>query len=168
MIRATFAAVPARLPVLWAKAMVFAMTTLAVTVPSVVVAFLVGQSIFKAKNLQTTLGGPGVLRAVLGAALYLTVVGVLGLGLGALLRNTAAGISALFGVLFVLPIIVRFLPSSWAEPIDKYLPNTVGEAITHVHPDPSALGPWTGFGLFCGYAAVVLVAAAVNLRRRDA
>jgi ABC-type transport system involved in multi-copper enzyme maturation permease subunit len=168
MIRATFAAVPARLPVLWAKAMVFAMTTLAVTVPSVVVAFLVGQSIFKAKNLQTTLGEPGVLRAVLGAALYLTVVGVLGLGLGALLRNTAAGISALFGVLFVLPIIVRFLPSSWAEPIDKYLPNTVGEAITHVHPDPSALGPWTGFGLFCGYAAVVLVAAAVNLRRRDA
>jgi ABC-type transport system involved in multi-copper enzyme maturation permease subunit len=168
MIRATFAAVPARLPVLWAKTMVFATTTLAVTVPSVIVAFLVGQSIFKAKDLQTSLAEPGVLRAVLGAALYLTVVGVLGLGLGALLRNTAAGISALFGMLFVIPIIVRFLPSSWADPITTYLPNTAGEAITHVHPDPSALGPWVGFGLFCGYAAAVLVAAAINLRRRDA
>ncbi len=168
MIRATFAAVPARLPVLWAKAMVFATTTLVVTVPSVLVAFLVGQSILKAKHLEASLGDPGVLRAVLGAALYLTVVGVLGLGLGALLRNTAAGISSLFGILFVVPIIVRFLPSSWADPITTYLPNTVGEAITHVHPDASALAPWAGFGLFCGYAAVVLIAAGINLRRRDA
>ena len=53
-------------------------------------------------------------------------------------------------------------------PHHTYLPNTVGEAITHVHPDPSALAPWAGFGLFCGYAAVVLIAAGINLRRRDA
>ena len=59
-------------------------------------------------------------------------------------------------LLFVLPIIVRFLPSSWADPIAKYLPSTAGQAITHVHPDPAALAPWTGFALFCGYAAVVL------------
>lgn len=168
MIRATLAAVPARLPVLWAKAVVFAAVTLAVTVPSVVVAFLIGQSILKGKDLQTALGDPGVLRAVIGSALYLAVVGLLGLGLGALLRNTAGAISALFGVLFVLPIIVRFLPSSWSDPIDKYLPGTVGEAVTHVHPDPTALAPWTGFALFCGYAAIVLLAAAVRLRRRDA
>jgi ABC-2 type transport system permease protein len=168
MIRATFAAVPARLPVLWAKVAVFATTTLVITVPATLGAFLIGQSILKGKNLQTSLGDAGVLRAVIGAALYLTVVGVLGLGLGALLRNTAAGISTLFGVLFVIPIIVRFLPSSWADPIDKYLPNTVGEAITKVHPDPTALSPWAGFGLFCAYAAVVLAVAAVLLRRRDA
>ena len=167
MVRATFAAVPARLPVLWAKAAVFATTTLVITVPTTLAAFLIGQSILKGKNLQASLGDPGVLRAVIGAALYLTVVGVLGLGLGALLRNTAAGISTLFGVLFVIPIIVRFLPSSWADPITKYLPNTVGEAITKVHPDPTALGPWAGFGLFCAYAAVVLAVAAVLLTRRD-
>ncbi|GAA2030918.1 ABC transporter permease subunit [Terrabacter terrae] len=168
MIRATLAAVPSRLPVLWAKAVVFALVTLVVTVPSVLAAFLVGQSILKGKNLQAGLGDPGVLRAVLGAALYLTVVGVLGLGLGALLRNTAGAISALFGVLFVLPIIVRFLPTSWSDPIDTYLPSTVGEGVMHVHTDPAALGPWAGFGLFCGYAAVVLLLAAVRLRRRDA
>ena len=168
MIRATLAAVPSRLPVLWAKAIVFASVTLALTVPSTLGAFLIGQSIFKGKHLQAGLGDPGVLRAVLGAALYLTVVGLLGLALGALLRNTAGGISALFGLLFVLPIIMRFLPSSWADPINKYLPNSAGEAITHVHPDPSGLAPWTGFGLFCGYAAIVLAAAALTLRRRDA
>ncbi|HEV7195600.1 MAG TPA: hypothetical protein VGN19_06650 [Pedococcus sp.] len=168
MIRATFAAVPTRLPVLWAKTVVFATTTLVVTVPAVLAAFLIGQSILKGKNLQTSLGDAGVLRAVIGAALYLTVIGILGLGLGALLRNTAAAISTLFGILFVLPIIVRFLPSSWSDPIDKYLPSTLGEGITHVHADPTLLSPWGGFALFCGYAAVVLAGAAVLLRRRDA
>lgn len=167
MIRATFAAVPARLPVLWAKATVFATVTLALMVPSVLGAFWIGQSILTSKHLQAKLSDPGVLRAVIGAALFLTVVGLLGIGLGALLRNTAAGISSLFGLLFVLPIIVRFLPSSWADPINKYLPSSAGEAITHVHPDPAMLAPWTGFGLFCAYAIAVLIAAAVSLRRRD-
>ena len=167
MIRATFAAVPARLPVLWAKATVFATVTLALMVPSVLGAFWIGQSILTSKHLQAKLSDPGVLRAVIGAALYLTVVGLLGIGLGALLRNTAAGISTLFGLLFVLPIIVRFLPSSWADPINKYLPSSAGEAITHVHPDPTMLAPWTGFGLFCAYAIAILIAAAVSLRRRD-
>jgi len=167
MIRATFAAVPARLPVLWAKATVFATVTLALMVPSVLGAFWIGQSILTSKHLQAKLSDPGVLRAVIGAALYLTVVGLLGIGLGALLRNTAAGISSLFGLLFVLPIIVRFLPSSWADPINKYLPSSAGEAITHVHPDPTMLAPWTGFGLFCAYAIAILIAAAVSLRRRD-
>jgi len=167
MIRATFAAVPARLPVLWAKAAVFAAVTLVLMVPTVLGAFLIGQSILTSKHLQTNLSNPGVLRAVIGAALFLTVVGLLGIGLGALLRNTAGGISTLFGLLFVLPIIVRFLPSSWSDPINKYLPSNAGEAITHVHPDPTLLAPWTGFGLFCGYAVVVFIAAAISLRLRD-
>lgn len=168
MIRATFAAVPTRLPVLWAKAAVYATVTLVLTVPSVLAAFLIGQSILTSKHLQTALSEPGVLRAVIGAALYLTVVGLLGIGLGALLRSTAAGISTLFGVLFVLPLIVRFLPSSWADPINKYLPSSAGETITHAHPDPTMLAPWTGFGVFCAYALAVLLAAAISLRRRDA
>jgi len=77
MIRATFAAVPARLPVLWAKATVFATVTLALMVPSVLGAFWIGQSILTSKHLQAKLSDPGVLRAVIGAALYLTVVGLL-------------------------------------------------------------------------------------------
>lgn len=168
MIRATFAAVPSRLPVLWAKAAVFALVTLVATLPTVAAAWWIGQRILSGKGIEAHLSDPGVARAIVGTALYLTVVGLLGLGIGALLRNTAAGISALFGILFVLPIVVRFLPSSWGQPIDKYLPNTLGQAITQVHADPGAVGPWPAFALFCGYAAAVIAAAAVMMRRRDA
>jgi ABC-type transport system involved in multi-copper enzyme maturation permease subunit len=168
MIRATFAAVPRRLPVLWAKAAVFAATVLALTVPSMLIAFTVGQSIFSSKDIETSIGEPGVLRAVLGGAFYLVLVGLLGLAIGTLLRSTAAGISTLLGVIFVLPIIVGFLPSSWSDPISKYLPSHAGQAITNVRPDPNALGPWAGFAVFCLYVVIALGAAAVSIRRRDA
>jgi ABC-2 type transport system permease protein len=168
MIRATLSAVPRRLPVLWAKTGVFATVTLVLTLPSVIAAFLIGQSILTGKHIETSFSHPGVTRAVIGAALYVTVVGVLGLALGALLRNTAGGIATLFGLLFVVPVVVHFLPSSWADPIDKYLPNTAGQDLIQVHPDPTQLAPWVGFGVFCAYAAVALAGAAIALRRRDA
>ncbi len=167
-IRSTFAAVPTRLPVLWAKTVVFAAVTLVVTIPSVLIAFFIGQSILTGQHIQTSFTQAGVARAVFGAALYLTVVGVLGIGLGSLLRSTAAGISALFGLLFVLPIIVHFLPASVSSAVDKYLPSSAGQAITTVRVNPAALSPWAGFVVFCLYAAVALGAAAVMLRRRDA
>jgi ABC-type transport system involved in multi-copper enzyme maturation permease subunit len=167
-IRASFAAVPQRLPVLWGKAIAFALTTIALCVPALLVAFFVGQSILSSQHLGTTLGEPGAARAVLGSALYVTAVGLLGLGLGALLRNTAGAIAALFGLLFALPIVVDFLPSIWADPISKYLPYKAGAVITNASPDPASLGPWTGLGVFCLYAAVVLGLAAWQLRRRDA
>ena len=167
-IRTTLAAVPARLPVLWGKAVAFGLTTLTLCVPAAVAAFLVGQSILAAERLDTTMGQPGTARAVLGSALYLTAVGLLGLGLGALLRNTAGAISALFGVLFGLQIVAGFLPDTWSDEIYKYLPTPAGVAVTNVRPDPTSLGPWTGFGLFCLYTAVVLGLAAWQLRRRDA
>jgi len=168
MIRATLTAVPTRLPALWAKVIVYALVTLVLMIPSAVGAFLIGQSIFTRKNLQTHLTAPGVTRAVIGSALYLTLIGVLGLGLGTVLRNTAGAISTLFGVLFVLPIIVHFLPVSTSDSVGKYLPSSAGQAITHVRADPTSLAPWTGFGLFAVYTAVVLAIAAVTLRRRDA
>lgn len=167
-IRATFAAVPRRLPVLWAKAFVFAVTALVVTVPAVIAAFLIGQSILSSQHIETSLSQPGVLRAVVGTAVYLTGIGVLGLALGALLRNTAGAIATLFGALFVLPVVVHFLPSSWSDAINKYLPSETGQAITRVHPEPHTLSPWVGLLVFGCYLAVALAAAAVTLRRRDA
>ncbi|MDT7544940.1 MAG: type transport system permease protein [Actinomycetota bacterium] len=168
MIRATLAAVPKRLPVLWAKALVYGLTSLVLTVPSMLAAFFIGQSILASQHIETTFGATGVARTVFGSALYLTGVGLLGLGLGALIRNTAGAISTLFGVLFVVPIVVHFLPSTWSDAIGKYLPSNAGQVITSVKPDPTQLGPWTGLGLFFLYAAVVLVLAAVGLVRRDA
>ncbi|MCI0689272.1 MAG: ABC transporter permease [Sporichthyaceae bacterium] len=168
MVRVSFAAVPRRLPVLWGKAITFALTTLALCVPATFAAFLVGQSILSSAHLDTTLDHPGAVRAVLGSALYLTAVGLLGLGLGAVLRNTAGAISTLFGVLFALQIVVGFLPETITDQVGKYLPGPAGAAVTSVRPDPTSLGPWTGFGLFCLYTAIVLGLAAWRLRRRDA
>ena len=157
LIRTTLAAVPRRLPTLWGKAAVLTAAVIAVSVPAAVAVFLAGQSILGRQHLSVSLGDPGVARAVIGSALYLAVAGLLGLALGALLRSTAGGIAALFGLLFAIPIVVGFLPGSLSDEIGKYLPGAAGLAVTSVHPDPAtSLAPWTGFGVFCAYAVVLL------------
>ena len=167
-IRASLVAVPRRLPVLWGKAVVVGLATLVLCLPAALAAFLVGQSILSAEHLDIALSAPGVARAVLGSALYLTAVGLLGLGLGALLRNTAGAIASLFAVLFAPQLLSGFLPEAWSDRIYPYLPVPAGVAVTAVQPDPAALAPWSGFALFCLYVAVVLALAAWRLRRRDA
>jgi ABC-2 type transport system permease protein len=167
-IRVSLAAVPRRLPVLWGKAVVVGLTTLVLCLPAALAAFLIGQSILSAERLDVSLSHPGVARAVLGSALYLGAVGLLGLGLGALLRSTAAAVAGLFGVLFAPQLLAGFLPAAWSDRVYPYLPVPAGVAVTAVRPDPAALAPWSGFALFCLYVAVVLALAAWRLRRRDA
>jgi ABC-type transport system involved in multi-copper enzyme maturation permease subunit len=168
MIRATLSAVPKRIPVLWAKALVYGLTCLVLTLVSVLVAFFLGQAILSSKDIQASIGDPGVARVVFGTALYLTGVGLLGLALGALLRNTAGAISTLFGLLFVVPIVVHFLPASWNDAIAKYLPSNAGQVIADLHAGPDSLAPWTGLLVFFLYAVIGLVLAGVALVRRDA
>jgi len=167
-IRVSLAAVPRRLPLLWGKAIVFALTTLTLCLPATVAAFLVGQSILSAERLDISLSHPGVARAVFGSALLLSAVGLLGLGLGALLRSTAGAVAGLFGLLFGPQLLAGLLPAAWSDRIYPYLPVPAGAAVANVQPDSLALAPWTGFGLFCLYTAVVLALAAWQLRRRDA
>jgi ABC-2 type transport system permease protein len=167
MVRATFAAVPRRLPVLWAKLGVFVAVTIVLGTIACGLAFEGGQAIFATKHVDASLGDPNVTRAVLGAGLYLAAIGAFGLALGALLRNTAAGIGTLTGLLFVVPPVVSVLPQGWAEPIGRYLPGNAGMAIIDVTPDPSGLAPWTGFAVLCAWVVVTIGAAAVMLVRRD-
>jgi ABC-type transport system involved in multi-copper enzyme maturation permease subunit len=168
LVRTSFTAVPRRLPVLWGKAIVFALTTLAVCLPVTLVAFLVGQSILAEKRLDIALDHPGVARAVLGSALYLAAVGLLGLGLGALLRSTAGAVAALLGLLFGPQLLVGLLPGTWSDQLYRYLPVPAGAAVANVQPDPVILSPWSGFGLFCLYTGLVLSLAAWRLVRGDA
>jgi ABC-2 type transport system permease protein len=172
MVRSTFAAVPKRLPVLWAKAGVYGLVTLALAVPAMLIAFFAGQALLGGTTLNgvdisLAFSDPGVARAVIGGALYLTLVGIFGVGLGAIIRSSAGGISALAGVLFVLPPLMNVLPASWNEASSKYLPSNAGQAILGVAERAPILGPWTGLGLFAGYTAAAIVIAAVLLRRRD-
>jgi len=168
LIRTSFTAVPRRLPVLWGKTIVFALTTVAVCLPVTLIAFLAGQSILSEKHLDIAFSHPGVARAVLGSALYLAAVGLLGLGLGALLRSTAGAVAALLGLLFGPQLLVGLLPGSWSDQLYRYLPVPAGAAVANVRPDPIILSPWSGFGLFCCYTALVLAVAAWRLVRRDA
>jgi ABC-2 type transport system permease protein len=167
LIRTTVTAVPRRTPVVLGKAVVVAAATFAVSLPAAFAAFLAGQAVFAPENLDVSLTGPGVLRAVIGAALYLTVVALLGLGLGALLRSTAGAVSALFGVLFALQMVAGFLPDDRSDEVVRYLPSPAGLAVTNVGTDPYYLAPWTGFALFLLYTAVLLGLAVRCVRRRD-
>ena len=110
-------------------------------------AFFAGQSVLAKVGLDTSFGQPGVARAVLGSAVYLAVAAVLGVGLGALLRNTAAAVTALFGLLFGLQLLAGLIPGATGVTLEKFMPSTAGQAIASVHPDPgTSLGPWAGPG----------------------
>jgi hypothetical protein len=172
MIRATFAAVPQRLSVLAAKSAVFAGVTFVITTAACFVAFLVGQSILSAKGIGVGLGGPNVLRTIVGTGAYLAVLGLLALGLGTIIRKTAGAIAAVFGLILVLPTIASLLPSSM-NGIQKFLPSNAGQALIdsgarHGSTAVPQLAPWVGFGVFCLWAVATLVVAGVMLVRRDA
>ncbi len=168
MIRATIAAVPKRLPVLWAKVAIFAVVTFVLMLPSVLAAFFASQAILGRHDiLQISFSAPGVARAVLGGALYLTVVGVFALALGAITRNTAAGIATFVAIFFVIPPLMNVLPPSWNNAISPYLPSQAGSDIFSLVPGSGNLSPWGGFALFVGYTAIAVAIAAVLLVRRD-
>ena len=112
---------------------------------------------------------PHALRIVIGAALYLTVCSLLGVALGALLRSTAAAITALAGLLFILPILMNFLPVSWhRDTIAQWLPSNAGMQIIEKTTQPLQFSPWVGLAVFAGWVALAFAAALVLLRRRDA
>jgi ABC-2 type transport system permease protein len=169
VIRSSLLAVPRRVPMLAAKAVVFAILTVITAEVVVLASFFVGAAILHS-HLQVSLSTPGVTRAVLGTGLYLTVLGLFALGIGALIRHTAGGISAVIGIVLVLPIIGNFLPDTTVyNHIVAYLPTQAGALIGQAHrASGDLLGPWQGFGVLCIYAAIVLIAGAVMLRRRDA
>ena len=168
MIRASLAAVPRRRLLLAAKALVFTVTALVIGILACLAAYLVFQASLADDSLRTNLGDPGVLRAVLGGGLYLTVLGVLGVGLGAILRSSAGAIATLFGLLFVPTILAGILPQSWRNTIGPYLPMNAGDAIYSLHRETPGLGAWSGFGVFSGYAALALSLGFVLITSRDA
>jgi ABC-2 type transport system permease protein len=169
MIRATFSAVPQRRTVLAAKAIVFTLTALVVGVVSSFLAYFAFEVCLSGNDMSSAIGDPGVLRAVTGGGLYLAVLGLLGLGLGAVIRVSAGAIATLVGMLFVPPILLELLPHNWQTTIGPYMPMEAGGQIyVAVHHDPHSLGPWTGFGVFGLYALVAVVIGFILIKHRDA
>jgi hypothetical protein len=169
MIRSSIMAVPRRLPVLWAKILVYAAVTFVLMLVASLISFFAVQAIVSQHHVQHAIGDAGALRTVLGAALYLTGLGVLCVGIGAILRNTAGGIATFVALLFVLPGISAILPASVDHSVSKFLPLSAGTTVaSHSFDSPYHLGVWVGFALFCGYALVAVAGGAWSLLRRDA
>lgn len=166
-IRATFGAVPKRLPVLWAKVTALAVPTAVIMVASSIAAFLVAQVMLGDGN-NTTLGADGVLRSLVGNGLYLAGVAVMGIAVGALLRNTAGAITVVVASLLIVPNLIGLvLPESWSANVTPYLPTNAGQSFTSVDPGAALLTSGTGALVFVGWLVVLLAGAAVVLRRRD-
>ncbi len=167
MIRSSLTAVPQRLPFLWGKVIVFTSVVLSAALVVSFASFFLGQALLSGSGHNASLGDSGALRQVVGAALYVTVAGLIAMAIGSLLRNTAGGISTFVGVFFVFPPLTNLLPSSWTSHFVQYLPSNAGQALWSTGTD-NALSPWTGFAVLCGYAVVLLGFAAWRLNRVDA
>ncbi len=171
MIRSSLIVQPRRGTMLAAKGVVFFLVSMVTGLVASFVSFFIGQAILSSKNLNVSLGDPNVLRAVIGGALFLAVCGMLAFGLGTLLRHTAGAITASIGLLFVLFVLINFLPSNWQDHVDKWIPFNAGSQIWSTIPaqgQPSMFSPWTGFAVFTAYAVIAIAAGAFAFLKRDA
>jgi len=167
-IRSTFTAVPKRLPVLWAKILDYAVVSLVLTVPAVLVSFFASQAILhNIGRLQNSFTQAGVARSVVGGAVYVMLVGIFALAIAAIVRNTAGGIATFAAIFFVLPPLMNILPTSWNNAITQYLPSEAGRQLFSLHHASHTLTPLAGGLLFVAYCAAAVATAAVLLVRRD-
>jgi len=169
MIRATLAAIPNRPLVLAAKAAVFGAVALAVGEATAFIAFFAGNAALPGTIPGPALNQPGVLRAVVMGGAGYCLIGLIGLGLGAVIRHTPAAVAVLVGGVYVLAQVV----AGFATSIIAYLPIAiVANSLSAVKPmaqgEIHLLSPWAGLGMLCLYAAVTLVAGAWLLAKRDA
>jgi ABC-type transport system involved in multi-copper enzyme maturation permease subunit len=170
MIRTSLTAMPRRVTMYVAKVVVFACVAIVVTLIAAFIAFFLGQALLASTHDNATLSQPNVLRAVLGSAIYVTVCGLFAFAAGAILRHTAAAITSVIGLLFVIPILAHLLPRSWYQDLERWLPDAAGRALSvTVGPQPGHLfSPWGQFSVFAVYTVVLLAVGAVLFRRRDA
>jgi ABC-type transport system involved in multi-copper enzyme maturation permease subunit len=168
MIRSSVLAAPKRLPILASKALVFAAAVFVVGELVAFPAFFIGAAILHS-HAPVSLSDPGVFRAVVGAGLYLTVLGVFALAIGAIVRHTAGAITGVIGLVLVIEPLTQILPGSIGKHVHAYMPSEAGKLVGQAHRATNdLLGPWQGFAVFCGWTAVLLAVAAVLMLRRDA
>ena len=169
VIRASLLAVPKRWPVLAAKCVVFAGLIFVIAEVVSFVSFFIGKAVVH-PVVNVSLSQPDVTRAVIGAGLYLTVLGLFALAIGALIRHSAGAIAAVIGLVFVVGQLLGLLDNyDWGRHVHDWFPSVAGGYITRVIPgSDQVLSPWQGLGVFCAWTLLLLVAGAYLLERRDA
>lgn len=170
MIRSSFAAVPKRLPVLAAKAIVLFLASFVVGIVTSAASWAIAAPVLSGKGFSADFGSPDTLWAILGAGTYLGLVAVFALGLGTILRAGAGGIAAALGVLFLLPIIVNLVHSltniEWIGKASNYLISAGGSGMAGS--DNGGFEPWANVLIVLAWTVVSVVIGAIILKRRDA
>lgn len=165
-IRSTLAAIPRRPLVLTAKAVVYGTVALVTGEIATFGSFLAGTTALRASVPHPSLSDPSVLRAVAMTGAYLALVALIGLGIGAIVRHTAAAITTLVGGLFVLPLIL----GAGSHKTGPFMPEMIaGNSLSAVRPVHNfSLPPWVELGIVTFYAIALLGAASWLLVHRDA
>lgn len=168
MIRSTLQSQPRRLTVLTAKVIVFAALMLVVGELLSFAAFFVGRAVISS-HISVSLSDHNVVRSIIGAGLYLALLGLFALAFGAILRHTAGAITAVLGTVLILSNLTGLLPDSWGHHINAWMPTNAGQLIMQPSKLPDdLLGPWQGLAVFAGWTALLLIVAAVLFQKRDA
>jgi len=171
MIRTSLTAQPRRGVVYAAKAMVFTAVALVVSLVTSFIAFFLGQALLSSTGASATLSDPNVLRAIIGSALFVTLVGLIAFAIGAIVRHTAGAITIVIAVMFVIPIITNLLPQSWHDDMVRFMPDSAGRVISVTvagNEFPHLWSAWPQFAVTAIYAAVLLGVGGFLFRKRDA
>jgi ABC-2 type transport system permease protein len=168
MIRTSFAVAPGRIGVFAAKALVLAVNVAVLMGIAVFIAFFLGQAVLDARGFGASIGDDHVLRALLGNVALLVGVALAGLGVGALLRNSAGAICTVLAAIFVVPLLLMAVPASWhGDTIREYFfANTATNAAAVVQ-NPDFLAPAAGMGVFALWVALLVGFGALAVKTRD-
>lgn len=167
MIRASLTAVPRRLPVLWSKAAVFTAVTFILTLVTNVVTFVVAQAWLSGSDKELSLTDDGVLGALTGSAAGITLMSLIALGLGAVLRSVPGGIGAFVGGILILPEVLTTLPLDAVDTAVRHFPAQAASSLGSITRVENTVTPGTGLAALALWAGAVLAAASLQLRRRD-
>ncbi|WP_405617421.1 ABC transporter permease [Streptomyces sp. NBC_01511] len=165
-VRASLTAVPHRVVFGAAKLTAVAVTAFAVTLPTAFLTFAVAQTAIGERQ-NAALGDPGALRAIVGLAVYLTLLCLISAGVAMMLRSTVLALGILVPLFFIVSDILANLPG--VGTVARYLPNVAGVQIMRVLPDSRFdVSVWGALGVLLLWTAAALCGGLVMLRRRDA
>jgi ABC-2 type transport system permease protein len=172
MMRTSLTAFPRRGTLFAAKAAVLTLVVLLLGLVIAFASYAVASPFYTKHGVDLSLGQAANLRALFAVPVYLTLIALMGFGLGFLLRHTAAAISGLVGLLFVIPIITNFLPGTIGKDVNKIVPSNAGSAMMATHASTTSgaptLSPLGGLITLLIWAAVLIIPAIALFRRRDA